>query len=136
MSSAVLDTSRPGLAAPLRLAALGLFVLACAFTLYAALAPDDGSTGLLSRLLPWDKARHAAIFYGLAGLAAAAFPRTGLIALGAALAGYGGAIELVQAVAGTGRDAETLDFVANLVGIAGVYGPLLVLTVWRREAGR
>jgi len=135
VSSTVIDHPTRVGSKTLRVAAQALFAAACVFALYAALAPDDGSQGLLSRLLPWDKARHAATFYVLAGLAAAAFPRLGYPALAAGLAVYGLGIELLQAAAGAGRDAEAWDFVADLVGIAAVYGPLTVLAGWR-EAGR
>ena len=60
---------------------LAAFLAAVAFTLYAALAPGDDTAGLI----PWDKAKHFIVFYGLTFLATVALPRSRPWKIGAVL---------------------------------------------------
>ena len=105
--------NRPGLVA---------FVAAVAFTLYAALTPGDDTAGLI----PWDKAKHFIVFYGLTFLAVIALPRSRFLKIGAVLLGFGIAIEVLQGLPIVGRDASVFDIVADFCGIGFFFGPILV----------
>ena len=63
-----------------RLAKLAFFA-ALAFTFYSAVIPPQQAV----QLVPWDKAEHFIAFYGLTGLAAAAFPKRHILIIGALL---------------------------------------------------
>ncbi|WP_066686058.1 VanZ family protein [Caulobacter sp. CCH9-E1] len=106
---------------------LGLtaFVAAVAFTLYAALAPGDDTQGLI----PWDKAKHFIVFYGLTFLATMALPRSRYWKIGAVLLGFGIAIEILQGLPIVGRDADVFDIVADTLGVGFFFGPI-VATRW------
>lgn len=79
----------------------------------------------------WDKADHAAAFFALSLLAAAAFPRSKFrLRLAPMLLAYGVGIELAQSFTVT-RSASLLDVVADLVGIL-LFGALL--TWWQRRS--
>ncbi|ENZ80512.1 MULTISPECIES: hypothetical protein [Caulobacter] len=109
---------------PRKINKLGLaaFLAAVAFTLYAALAPGDDTAGLI----PWDKAKHFIVFYGLTFLATIALPRSRYWKIGLALLGLGIAIELLQALPVINRDCDPFDVIADVCGIGFYCGPILV----------
>lgn len=99
-----------------------VFVAAVAFTLYAALAPGDDTQGLI----PWDKAKHFIVFYGLTFLATLALPKSRFWKIGIVLLGFGIGIEILQGLPIIGRDADIFDVVADTCGIGFFFGPILV----------
>lgn len=101
---------------------LAVFLAAVAFTLYAALAPGDDTAGLI----PWDKAKHFIVFYGLAFLAMLTLPKSRFWKIGMVLLGFGIAIEILQGLPAVGRDADVFDVVADFCGIGFFFGPILV----------
>ena len=103
-----------------------LFLAAAAYALARALLPDNDNRGLI----PWDKAKHFIVFYGLAGLAALALPDSRLWRIGAVLLAFGGAIEILQALPIVGRDASWFDLLADACGICAAFGPMLMVR-WR-----
>lgn len=102
------------------------FWFALAYTLANALLPSPDTP----ELFPWDKAFHFTAFYGLTGLAAAAFPRRNLVLIGVCLSGMGALIEVVQGTPLIDRDADFWDWVADTVAIVCVLLPVL-LVPWR-----
>ncbi len=70
------------------------------------------------QLVPWDKAEHFLAFYGLTGLAVAAFPRRNLFIVAALLSGFGAFIEYVQGLETVHRDRDFWDWVADTIAIA------------------
>jgi VanZ family protein len=101
---------------------LAVFLAAVVFTLYAALAPGDDKFSLI----PWDKAKHFIVFYGLTFLATIALPRSRLWKIGVVLLGFGVAIELLQALPVINRDCDPFDVLADLCGIGFYCGPIIV----------
>lgn len=101
---------------------LAVFVAAVAYTLYAALSPGDDTKGLI----PWDKAKHFIVFYGLTFLATMALPKSRWWKIAVVLLGFGVAIEILQGLPIIGRDADILDVVADTCGIGFFLGPILV----------
>lgn len=63
---------------------------------------------------PGDKIQHMMAFATLGALAAAGWRERRLAALFAWLAGFGAAIELFQAIPALHRDAEWLDWIADM----------------------
>jgi hypothetical protein len=82
-------------------------------------------------LVPWDKAEHFIAFYGLTGLAAAAFPKRNLIVIAVLLSGFGALIEFVQGLAVVHRDRDLWDWVADTLAIIAALAPMLL--VWWRD---
>lgn len=108
------------------------FVTALAAASWFLLAPGgDGPS-----LIPWDKAQHFIGFYGLALLAAAAFPRQSLLLIGAGLSLYGGLMELAQGLPTVGRDPDLLDWIADTLGLAAVLLPVRLPALRARLARR
>ena len=107
---------------------LAVFVAATAFTLYAAVAPGDDTAGLI----PWDKAKHFIVFYGLTFLATTALPKSRFLKIGLVLLGFGIAIEILQGLPIVGRDADVFDIVADTLGIGFYFGPIIV-TQWLNQ---
>jgi len=101
---------------------LAVFVAAVVFTLYAALAPGDDTQGLI----PWDKAKHFIVFYGLTFLAAVALPKSRFWKIAVVLLGFGIVIEILQGLPIIGRDADVFDVVADTCGIGFFFGPIIV----------
>ncbi|MET3667017.1 VanZ family protein [Caulobacter sp. 1776] len=99
-----------------------VFVAATVFTLYAALAPGDDTAGLI----PWDKAKHFIVFYGLTFLATVALPRSRWWKIGTVLLAFGVGIEILQGLPIVGRDADVFDVVADTLGIGFFFGPTVV----------
>jgi VanZ family protein len=99
-----------------------VFIAASIFTLYAALAPGDDTAGLI----PWDKAKHFIVFYGLTFLATLALPRSRFWKIGGVLLAFGIAIEILQGLPIVGRDADIFDVVADTLGIGFFFGPIVV----------
>src|ERR1700732_366728 len=83
------------------------FFAALLFTFYSAVIPPQQAV----QLVPWDKAEHFIAFYGLTGLAAAAFPRRHLIIIAMLLSGFGAFIEFVQGLPMVNRDRDVWDWV-------------------------
>src|ERR1700733_6573335 len=88
-----------------RLAQLA-FVAALVFTFYSAVIPPTQAV----QLVPWDKAEHFIAFYGLTGLAVAAFPRRSPVGLAALLSAFGALIEVVQGLPIVHRDEDFWDW--------------------------
>jgi hypothetical protein len=103
------------------------FFAALLFTFYSAVIPPQHAL----QLVPWDKAEHFIAFYGLTGLAAAAFPRRNLIVIAAMLSGFGALIEFVQGLAIVHRDRDFWDWVADTIAIVAALAPMLL--VWWRD---
>ena len=115
--------------------ARAVFFAAVAFTFYSAVTPPKNAV----QLVPWDKAEHFIAFYGLTGLAVAAFPRAGLLLIAASLSAFGALIEGVQGLPIVNRDMDFWDWVADTVAITAALSPMLL--VWWRglassDAGR
>jgi hypothetical protein len=102
------------------------FCAALVFTGYAAVAPPSPSI----EWVPWDKAMHFIAFYGLTGLAVAAFPRISPYLIGALLSGFGALIEIVQGLPIVHRDRDFWDWVADTIAIVAALSPM-VLVWWR-----
>ncbi|OYX04626.1 MAG: hypothetical protein B7Z12_05985 [Caulobacter vibrioides] len=100
-----------------------VFVAAVVFTLYAALAPGDDNAGLI----PWDKAKHFIVFYGLTFLAAMALPKSRWWKIAAVLLAFGVGIEVLQGLPIVGRDADVFDIVADALGIGFFFGPIIAI---------
>ncbi|MDP1631047.1 MAG: hypothetical protein Q8L66_06475 [Caulobacter sp.] len=106
---------------PLRIA---LLLLAGLTVLWGSLAPSSipPGPGL------WDKAQHAAAYFGLTVIGAWAFPRR-LTALAASLFAAGVGIEILQSMMNLGRQGDPADALANTAGIAA--GLILTLAARR-----
>jgi hypothetical protein len=112
-----------------RLAKIAFFA-ALLFTFYSAVIPPARAL----QLVPWDKAEHFIAFYGLTGLAAAAFPKRNLIIIAALLSGFGAFIEFVQGLPMVHRDRDFWDWVADTLAIVAALSPMLL--VWWRGIDR
>jgi len=106
------------------------FFAALAFTFYSAVIPPEHAV----QLVPWDKAEHFIAFYGLTGLAAAAFPRRNILIIAVALSGFGALIEFVQGLDIVRRDRDFWDWVADSLAISAALAPMLL--VWWRGLAR
>jgi len=102
------------------------FVSALLFTFYSAVIPPQQAL----QLVPWDKAEHFIAFYGLTGLAAAAFPRRNVLVIAGLLSGFGALIEFVQGLPIVHRDRDFWDWVADTIAIAAALAPM-ILVWWR-----
>jgi hypothetical protein len=102
------------------------FFGALAFTFYSAVIPPK----LAVQLVPWDKAEHFLAFYGLTGLALAAFPRKNLYVICAVLSAFGALIEVVQGLPMVNRDEDVWDWVADTLAIIAAASPM-ILVWWR-----
>lgn len=106
-----------------RLLQAGFWIaLLVAFT--AAVVPGQDAP----EVLPWDKAQHFLAFYVLAFLAAAAYPRSGLLRIGAALSAFGALIEFVQMIPALHRDAEFFDWLADTVAVLAALAPVSLVS--------
>lgn len=76
---------------------------------------------------PSDKLQHLLAFAGLTALAAAAHPRTRFVKIGIGMALYGALIEIVQSIPALNRQAELLDWAADIAGIALALAALALL---------
>jgi VanZ family protein len=71
---------------------------------------------------PSDKIQHVLAFAVLAGLAAAGYPRKGILKILLLLCAFGALIEFVQTVPMLHRDGDWIDWVADTVAAASVLG--------------
>ena len=78
---------------------------------------------------PSDKIQHIMAFLFLTALGSAAYPRGAALKLALGLAGFGALIEIVQSSPALNRDAELLDWIADVAAVAVV---LLAVGLWRR----
>ena len=78
---------------------------------------------------PSDKIQHIMAFLFLTALGSAAYPRGAALKLALGLAGFGALIEIVQSIPALNRDAELLDWIADVAAVAVV---LLAVGLWRR----
>jgi hypothetical protein len=124
----LLEIPVPNISTLTGLAKLAFFA-ALLFTFYSAVIPPQHAL----QLVPWDKAEHFIAFYGLTGLAAAAFPTRKLIVIAAMLSGFGALIEFVQGLPMVHRDRDFWDWVADTVAIVAALAPML-LVWWRAQA--
>ena len=106
------------------------FFAALLVTFYCAVIPPKQA----AELVPWDKAEHFIAFYGLTGLAAAAFPKRNLFAIAVLLSGFGAFIEFVQGLPMVSRDRDIWDWVADTIAIVAALSPMLL--VWWRGIAR
>lgn len=106
------------------------FFAALIFTFYSAVIPPKQAVSLV----PWDKAEHFIAFYGLTGLAVAAFPRRNLLLVAALLSGFGALIEFVQGLDIVRRDRDFWDWVADTLAIGAALAPMAL--VWWRALAR
>ena len=115
---------------------LAAFWGAMALTFVSAELPTEYAPALNI----WDKAAHFGTFFVLASLGAFSYPARPFRVVGASLTAFGVLIELVQALPLIHRDAELLDVVADVLGIAAALIPLRLfgLPKYRRAdaAGR
>jgi VanZ family protein len=81
---------------------------------------------------PGDKIQHMIAFFTLGALAAASWRDRTLGQLFAGLAAFGAAIEVFQMVPALHRDAELLDWLADMAAAAVALG-LVRLTISRRS---
>ena len=81
---------------------------------------------------PSDKIQHILAFLFLTALGLAAYPR-GALKLGLGLAGFGALIEVVQSIPALNRDAELLDWIADVAAVVVVS---LTVELWRRIGPR
>jgi hypothetical protein len=105
------------------------FFAALIFTSYSAVVAPAHAL----QLTPWDKATHFLAFYGLTGLAAAAFPTRNLFLIAVLLSAFGALIEVVQGLPMVHRDRDFWDWVADNAAIAFALAPML-LYWWRKQA--
>ncbi len=99
---------------PPRPARIGLFALALLVIAWLSLSPIEELPVSVSL---WDKAQHAIAYFGLALIGAWAFPdRSGRLAVG--LVAFGVGVEILQATMALGRQGDTIDAVANTLGVA------------------
>ena len=105
-----------------------VFLATSAYALWRALVPGDDTVGLI----PWDKAKHFIVFYGLSILASLALPTSRLWRIGLVVLAFGGLIEILQGLPIIGRDASWFDLLADACGICAAFGPM-VLTRWRER---
>lgn len=103
--------------------------LATVATLWLAFEPPGDGPGLI----PWDKAGHFLSFYALTLLYLLAAPRAPRWAIVALLVVAGGVIEIVQGQ--VGREADGLDWLADIAGIACAALPVGLEALRRRMRG-
>jgi VanZ family protein len=122
MSDAALSGQRSATLWLVRVGAL----LATAATLWLAFKPAGDAPGLI----PWDKAGHFLSFYVLTILYTLAAPRVSRWGIIALLVVAGATIEIVQGQ--VGRDADVMDWLADMVGIGFVALPVWLEALRRR----
>jgi VanZ family protein len=78
---------------------------------------------------PSDKMQHILAFASLAALAIAAYRAASPLSIVAGLALFGALIELTQAIPALNRDADLLDWIADVAAVSAV---VVVAAGWRR----
>ena len=106
-----------------------LFWAAAAFAFVMAVLPHPPQVPGA----PNDKIQHIIAFVTLAALGAWAYRRTPLLKLAIGLSLFGALIEVVQMIPALHRDSDVLDWIADTAAVMGV---LLLVSWWRRDAGR
>lgn len=81
---------------------------------------------------PSDKVQHILAFVVLAALASLAYPRARAVMIALGLATYGALIEFVQMIPALHRDAELLDWIADVIAASIV---LTLFSIVRRVRG-
>jgi VanZ family protein len=108
-----------------------LFAVALVASLVGALWPDPSS----DQIFKSDKVLHMVAFATLAVFAVFSFPRANLIKLAIGLSIFGALIEVFQGLPVIGRDADAMDWVADMTGVIGVSSAFhlarLLLARWR-----
>lgn len=94
-------------------AARVVFWFAVAFAMWAATV--SGGFGFWEMA---DKMQHAITFLAITSLAIVGYPRVPLWTIWAGLSAFGGAIELIQMIPALGRDANLMDFIADVAAIS------------------
>lgn len=82
---------------------------------------------------PSDKVQHILAFVVLTVLALAAYRRASFLRVIAGLALFGALIEVTQMIPALNRDAELLDWIADVSAVATV---LVIAAAWRRFRSR
>jgi VanZ family protein len=100
-----------------------LFWFSVGVTFIAAVMPRPHPGGMV---VSWDRGDHFLSFYVLTVIAGIGFSPRKLIHLAGGLAAFGLSIELIQALPLIHRDSDVWDWIADLVGIAAVVGPILI----------
>ena len=80
---------------------------------------------------PGDKIQHMIAFFTLGALAAAGWRNRKIVVLFAGLAAFGAAIEIFQAIPALHRDAEILDWLADMLAAAAALGLTRLVIRWR-----
>ena len=107
-----------------------LFWLLLGVILVLALMPAESAPSVSND----DKINHILAFFTLSFMAHLLWPQARLPLLFLLLTLLGGAIELLQLTMGFGRDADWMDFVADIVAI--LLGILAGKLVWSMKAKR
>lgn len=89
------------------------FWLLIGAVLIAAIMPTNEAPTIFA----YDKLNHILAFFVLSFLAKILWPRTKIEVIFGLLATFGGSIEILQMGLGLGRDADWMDFAANLFAI-------------------
>ena len=113
---------------PVLIALRVVLFVGTAIGLYWALKPVPPASSVHFR----DKVEHFICFYLLTATALAAYPKARAVILVLVLAVFGAAIEGLQALPVIGRDAEFLDWVADIAGVLTALLPALALPPVRR----
>jgi len=112
-------------------AARVLFAVALVASLVGALWPDPSS----DQIFKSDKVLHMVAFATLTVFAVFSFPKANLIKLAIGLSIFGALIEVFQGLPVIGRDADAMDWVADMTGVIGVSSAFhlarLLLARWR-----
>ncbi|MXO60039.1 teicoplanin resistance protein VanZ [Altererythrobacter salegens] len=81
-----------------------------------------------------DKLNHMLAFFVLASFAKSLWPRKKLLTIFGLLALYGGLIEVIQWAMGFGRDADWVDFLADVVAICFGLAAVKLMNTNRKSA--
>jgi len=106
-----------------------LFFVMLGAILVIALLPNSMAVALFAS----DKLNHLLAFFVLSFSSRVLWPRTNAILVFGLLAMYGGSIEIFQWALGFGRDADWLDFAADVLALfAGFAFAYCLNAIWYR----